>query len=109
MKNLVSKLRSVCIICAIVFSCSLSAQNLVDKNAEPETLALYENLSRLAPDHILFGHQDALAYGEICLWIDKTMTVKSVATLAYTYSLYDGFLSVSVPKSQPICKGYGNN
>ena len=39
------------------------SQNLVDKNASPETVALYQNLIRLAPKHILFGHQDALAYG----------------------------------------------
>lgn len=37
--------------------------NLVDPNATPETRNLFVNLQRLARDHILFGHQDDLAYG----------------------------------------------
>jgi mannan endo-1,4-beta-mannosidase len=36
---------------------------LVDANATPETRALFTNLRRLARDHVLFGHQDDLAYG----------------------------------------------
>lgn len=36
---------------------------LVDAEASPETRALYANLLRLAPDAVLFGHQDDLAYG----------------------------------------------
>lgn len=39
---------------------------LIDANTTPETRALYLNLKRLSPDHLLFGHQDALAYG--VLW-----------------------------------------
>lgn len=35
----------------------------VDASASRETKALYENLRRLAPKHVLVGHQDALAYG----------------------------------------------
>ena len=35
----------------------------VDANATAETRALFANLKRLAPDHVLFGHQDDLAYG----------------------------------------------
>ncbi len=34
-----------------------------DPEATRETKALYANLVRLAPDYVLFGHQDALAYG----------------------------------------------
>lgn len=45
-------------------SCSDSA--LVDHRASLETRALYQNLKRLSPDHLLFGQQDALAYG--VLW-----------------------------------------
>ena len=37
--------------------------DLVDPRATAETRALYQNLGRLAPDHVLFGHQDDLAYG----------------------------------------------
>jgi mannobiose 2-epimerase len=36
---------------------------LVDSAATPETRALFVNLRRLAHDHVLFGHQDDLAYG----------------------------------------------
>lgn len=34
-----------------------------DKNATPQTVALYQNLKKLAAKGIMFGHQDDLAYG----------------------------------------------
>ncbi len=37
--------------------------SLVDPDATEETRALYTNLQTLAEEHILFGHQDDLAYG----------------------------------------------
>ena len=43
--------------------------DLVDDDATAETQALFTNLQRLAPDHVLFGHQDALAYGVD--WVDE--------------------------------------
>ena len=36
---------------------------LVDAHATPETVALFQNLHRLAADHVLFGHQHATEYG----------------------------------------------
>ena len=36
---------------------------LVDPHATAETKALFLNLQRLSRDHVLFGHQDDLAYG----------------------------------------------
>lgn len=36
---------------------------LTDTLATSQTKALYQNLHELAPEHILFGHQDTLAYG----------------------------------------------
>lgn len=36
---------------------------LVDPAASPETRALFHSLRDLAPDAVLFGHQDAVAYG----------------------------------------------
>jgi len=36
---------------------------LVDPQATPQTRALYQNLKELAPEALLFGHQDDLAYG----------------------------------------------
>ena len=35
----------------------------IDKNATPETKALYKNLKELSENHILFGHQHATEYG----------------------------------------------
>jgi mannan endo-1,4-beta-mannosidase len=35
----------------------------IDKDATPETKALYLNLKKMMGQHILFGHQDDLAYG----------------------------------------------
>ena len=37
--------------------------SLADPNATDETRALFINLDRIRHDHVLFGHQDALAYG----------------------------------------------
>lgn len=39
------------------------SHKLSDKNATPETLALYNNLAGLRGKHMLFGHEDSLAYG----------------------------------------------
>lgn len=39
---------------------------LVDSDATPETLALHRSLDRLRADHVLYGHEDDLAYG--VLW-----------------------------------------
>jgi mannan endo-1,4-beta-mannosidase len=36
---------------------------LVDSLATPETVALFQNLKSFAQTHVLFGHQDDLAYG----------------------------------------------
>lgn len=56
-------------ICVLLSACSTDARNLqpdvdlVDPDATPETRLLYFNLKQLAPGHLLFGHQDDLAYG----------------------------------------------
>ena len=39
------------------------AAELIDDRATPATRALFDGLRRVAPDHVLFGHQDDLAYG----------------------------------------------
>lgn len=39
------------------------AQSLSDPKATKATVALYQNLHKLSKKHILFGHQDDLAYG----------------------------------------------
>ncbi|MEM6380058.1 MAG: glycosyl hydrolase, partial [Bacteroidota bacterium] len=51
----------------------------VDAKATKQTKALYANLKRLAKTNILFGHQDALAYGvEWKEWHKSRSDVKDV-------------------------------
>ncbi|ALI98489.1 glycoside hydrolase family 26 protein [Rufibacter tibetensis] len=49
----------------LAFTFSSSGQTLtpINKKATPETRNLYANLKRLSQKGIMFGHQDALAYG----------------------------------------------
>jgi len=42
---------------------SSSAFNLSDPEASPMATALFKNLQAISADHVLIGHQDALAYG----------------------------------------------
>lgn len=41
----------------------ISAQTLIDKNATDKTKALFVNLKKISSQGIMFGHQDADAYG----------------------------------------------
>lgn len=51
----------------------------VDPNATKQTKALYANLKKISQDHIMFGHQDALAYGVKWKgWHKKRSDVKDV-------------------------------
>jgi mannan endo-1,4-beta-mannosidase len=51
-------------ILSLIFTCSFSfGQNLIDKHATEETLALYHNLKKISSQGFLFGHQDDDAYG----------------------------------------------
>ena len=53
--------------------------HIVDKKANKLTKALYINLQKIAPDYILFGHQDDLAYGvQWKEWYQKKSDVKDV-------------------------------
>ena len=44
-------------------STTSQAVNLVDPNAGEETTNLYQNLLGITAEHVLFGHQNTLAYG----------------------------------------------
>ena len=60
----------------LLFPCAISAQ--IDTRATLETRALYQNLLEIGRDHLLFGHQDDLAYG-IGWWAeDKRSDVRDV-------------------------------
>jgi mannan endo-1,4-beta-mannosidase len=55
------------LVCSVACSSALrpAAQGAgaIDPDATPETRALFHNLRALARTHVLFGHQDDLAYG----------------------------------------------
>jgi len=53
---------TICSFCVFLISVS-SAQSLTDKDATPETNALYRNLKTIAAKGVMFGHQEDLAYG----------------------------------------------
>ena len=58
--------RSIAALSLIVAGCALPARTAraqVDAHATKETRALFLNLRTLARSHVLFGHQDDLAYG----------------------------------------------
>jgi mannan endo-1,4-beta-mannosidase len=52
-----------CLLILFVTVQATYAQQLIDKNATKETVALYANLKRLSQKGILFGHQESEAYG----------------------------------------------
>ncbi len=62
---------ALAVLLAAVAGCAAPARlgdaapevGLADPDATAETRALFANLRALAPDHLLFGHQDDLAYG----------------------------------------------
>ncbi len=58
------------LLSASTFSSSPVHFNLNDDLATPETRALYQNLAKLQGKHVLFGHQDDLAYG--VNWINES-------------------------------------
>ncbi|HET6995404.1 MAG TPA: glycosyl hydrolase [Chitinophagaceae bacterium] len=57
---------------------SQKKMKLVDDKATKETKALFNNLSRLSEDHILFGHQHATEYGHGWYGEPDRSDVKSV-------------------------------
>ncbi len=65
--------------CAGVEGTSTETVSLVDPDATAETRALFVNLRKLAPDHVLFGHQDDLAYGVTWKREDGRSDVKETA------------------------------
>ena len=57
----------------------LDQLQIVDKKASKQTKSLYFNLKKIAPNQIMFGHQDDLAYGvNWKKWHKKKSDVKDV-------------------------------
>lgn len=71
---------------------------LTDAGASRATRALFYNLKRLAPDYLLFGHQDDLAYGVTWKREDKRSDVHDVVG-AYpaVYGWEIGHLEIGAP------------
>ena len=67
-----------CITCFASSFKTANAQLLSNKNATKETVALYKNLNELSKKHILFGHQDDLAYGVNWKYQDKRSDIKDI-------------------------------
>ena len=58
------------VIAGLLLACQSSAENQdtsrslpIDKEATTETVALFNNLKKVGETHLLYGHQDDLAYG----------------------------------------------
>ncbi|SFH11839.1 glycoside hydrolase family 26 protein [Pedobacter insulae] len=62
----------------VAFFGQVKAQQLVDPKATKETVALYRNLHLLSGKHILFGHQDDLAYGVNWKYKAKRSDIKDI-------------------------------
>ena len=80
-KQLLPATFSFFLLLGMAFGCSpdqTAYPDLVDSDATPETRALFENLDQIRHDHVLFGHQDALAYGVHWLREDGRSDVKDV-------------------------------
>jgi mannan endo-1,4-beta-mannosidase len=62
-------LTALATLCFMLIGCSATSTQaptltaLTDPQATPQTQALYRNLLALQGQHVLFGHQDTLAYG----------------------------------------------
>lgn len=60
------------LLAGLLASCAVDPNanvNIVDPNATAETKALFRNLDEIRKTHVLFGHQDDLAYG--VKWVNK--------------------------------------
>jgi mannan endo-1,4-beta-mannosidase len=76
---LVASVGSVHLACQSARSVEAPDVRLVDRNAEPQTRALFTNLDRLRVDGTLFGHQDDLAYGVHWIREDGRSDVREAA------------------------------
>lgn len=65
-------------VIAFLLCSSCTQAQLIDRNATPQTVALYNNLKKLSEKHILFGHQHATEYGHGWSGDEDRSDVKSV-------------------------------
>lgn len=70
---------------------------LLDTQATPQTVALYENLSLVGKNHVLFGHHETLAYGHDWIGEPNRSDVKDVT--GDFPAIYGWDLSIVEPRS----------
>ncbi len=73
-----SQIKSAIFLFSILFAASGFAAKPTDPKATPETVKLYQNLKKLQSKGLMFGHQDALAYGEGWVYEEGRSDVKDV-------------------------------
>lgn len=95
------KIRIVAIFLLLFCGLSLQAQTLVDADATLETKALYENLSKLAGKHVLFGQQDATNYGHSWSVGENRSDVKDVCG-SHPALVGDDFASLTMANEERL-------
>ncbi|PUV26273.1 glycoside hydrolase family 26 protein [Sphingobacterium athyrii] len=86
---------------------SWGQRQLIDKNATVQTQALYKNLKRWAGSHVLFGHQDATAYGHGWQGDKDRSDVKSVtgshpAVIGFDFMGFSGQSTKAISDNQQM-------
>ncbi len=78
MKNATAVCRYTYMLLFVLLSHNTQAQVCSDVNATAETKALYKKLYTLSKQQIIFGHQDALAYGVGWKYVPGKSDIKSM-------------------------------
>ncbi|WP_207495800.1 glycoside hydrolase family 26 protein [Aridibaculum aurantiacum] len=83
----------------------IAATNTIDRNATPETKALFKNLMQLSKNHTLFGHQHATEYGHGWAGDADRSDVKSVtgshpAVIGVDLSGFSGRPAAAIEKTK---------
>lgn len=96
----------ILLVVALVSSSAQAQKNSpIDPRATKETSALYQNLSKLSDEHVLFGHQHATEYGHGWYGDKDRSDVKSVcgshpAVIGVDFSGFSGRSEESIQKAK---------
>ena len=61
---MIKPFKTIILLSVIIINSVATAQDLpTDKKATKQTISLYQNLKKTAQKGVMFGQQDALAYG----------------------------------------------
>src|SRR5688500_19969556 len=102
-------MRAAILIFLLVIFHTASSQKPIDRNATPETRALFHNLFELSKNHTLFGHQHATEYGHG--WSDekdrsdvKSVTGSHPAVIGVDFSGFSGRPDDAIARAQDALK-----